>query len=255
MQTNTLAATSVFGEDMCINSLGLEQNILNLIRIPLKFVPSNVTDNINIDWANGSAKNRRHATIATNDGTVPRVWHLRDTVSWKKMLAWWRHQMETFSALLALCAGNSPVTGEFPTQRPVTRSFGVFFDLGLNKRLSQQSWSWWFETPSRSLWRHSIVFGYKYLWSVFFIVTTDYNCALVFVLVWCQTGDKSASVPMMTQLSQTGLDKLNVMPMLVFCHSILFCTIGQSNLRPIPICLGRSGLVMRLTSLLSSCIT
>ena len=37
--------------------------------------------------------------------------------------------METFSALLAFCAGNSPVTGEFPTQRPVTRSFDVFFDL------------------------------------------------------------------------------------------------------------------------------
>ena len=40
---------------------------------------------------------------------------------------WWRHQMETFSALLAICAGNSPVTGEFPTQRPVTRSIDVFF--------------------------------------------------------------------------------------------------------------------------------
>ena len=40
--------------------------------------------------------------------------------------AWWRHQMETFSAFLALCAGNSPVTGEFPSQRPVTRSFDVF---------------------------------------------------------------------------------------------------------------------------------
>ena len=53
-----------------------------------------------------------------------------------------------------LCAGNSPVTGEFPSQRPVTRSFDVFFDLRLNKRLSKQSWGWWFETPSRSLWRH-----------------------------------------------------------------------------------------------------
>ena len=40
-------------------------------------------------------------------------------------IPWWRHQMETFSVLLALCAGNSPVTGEFPTQRPVTRSFDV----------------------------------------------------------------------------------------------------------------------------------
>ena len=61
--------------------------------------------------------------------------------------------METFSALLALSAGNSPVTGEFPAQRPVTRGFDVFFDLRLNKGLSKQSWDWWFETPSRSLWR------------------------------------------------------------------------------------------------------
>ena len=51
---------------------------------------------------------------------------------------WWRHQMETFFALLATCAGKSPVTGEFPAQRPVTRSFDVFFDLRLNKRLSKQ---------------------------------------------------------------------------------------------------------------------
>ena len=63
--------------------------------------------------------------------------------------------METFSALLAICAGNSPVTGEFPAQRPVTRSFEVFFDLCLNKRLIKQSWCWWFETPSHPLWRHS----------------------------------------------------------------------------------------------------
>ena len=69
-------------------------------------------------------------------------------------IPWWRHQMETFSALLAICAGNSPVPGEFPTQRPVTRSFDVFFDLRLNKRLSKQSWGWWFETLSRPLWRH-----------------------------------------------------------------------------------------------------
>ena len=43
--------------------------------------------------------------------------------------------------------------GEFPTQRPVTRSFDVFFDLRLNKRLSKQPWGWWLETPSWSLWR------------------------------------------------------------------------------------------------------
>ena len=50
---------------------------------------------------------------------------------------WWRHQMETFSVLLALCAGNSPVTGEFPAQRPVRQSFAVFFYLRLNRPLSK----------------------------------------------------------------------------------------------------------------------
>ena len=69
-------------------------------------------------------------------------------------LSWWRHQMETFSALLVICAGNSPVPGEFPAQRAVTRGFDVFFDLRLNKRFSKQSWCWWFETLSRPLWRH-----------------------------------------------------------------------------------------------------
>ena len=67
---------------------------------------------------------------------------------------WWRHQTETFSALLTICAGKSPVTGEFPALRPVTRGFDVFFDLRLNKRLSKQSWGWWFETLLRPLWRH-----------------------------------------------------------------------------------------------------
>ena len=48
--------------------------------------------------------------------------------------AWWRHQMETFSVLLAICAENSPVTGEFPAQRSVARNFDVFCDLRLNRR-------------------------------------------------------------------------------------------------------------------------
>ena len=47
--------------------------------------------------------------------------------------------METFSALLSICAGNPPVPGEFPTQSPVTRSFAVFFDLRPNKRLSKNT--------------------------------------------------------------------------------------------------------------------
>ena len=73
--------------------------------------------------------------------TIQRHWFWGRAVT-----SWWRHQMETFSA--------SPVPGEFPTQRSVTRNFDVFFDLCLNKRLNKQWWGWWFETLSRSLWRH-----------------------------------------------------------------------------------------------------
>ena len=65
-----------------------------------------------------------------------------------------RHPLGTFSALLAICLGNSMVTSEFPAQRPVTRSFDVFFDLRLNKRLNKQSRGWWLETPSCPLLRH-----------------------------------------------------------------------------------------------------
>ena len=76
------------------------------------------------------------------------------SISRQSIIALGLHQMETFSALLANCAGNSPVTGEFNAQRPVTRSIDVLLDLRLIKWLSKQSWSWWFETPSRPLWRH-----------------------------------------------------------------------------------------------------
>ena len=73
---------------------------------------------------------------------------LQNTTSYKRRkwdnnsASWWRHQMETFSALLAIRAGNSPVPGDVTTQRPVTRSFAVFFDLRLNKRLSKQTKGW-----------------------------------------------------------------------------------------------------------------
>ena len=78
--------------------------------------------------------------------------------------------METFSALLAICAGNSPVPGEFPAQRPVTQSFDVFFDLRLNKRLSKQLWGWLFETLSRPLWRHRSAIS---VWLITVIILCD----------------------------------------------------------------------------------
>ena len=68
-----------------------------------------------------------------------------------RRVPWWRHQMEK---KLPLCEGNPPVTSRFPSQKPVTRSFEVFFDLHLNKRLRKQSRRRWFETPLRPLWRH-----------------------------------------------------------------------------------------------------
>ena len=99
--------------------------------------------------------------------------------------SWWRHQMETFSALLALCAGNSPVTDEFPAQRPVTRSFDVFFDLRLNIRMSKQQGGWWFETPSRSLWRHCDV----KLWYQETIQNTK-PCAHWVIYMWTTPANK-----------------------------------------------------------------
>ena len=93
--------------------------------------------------------------------------HNNYTISILELMASWLLMMSsngTFSALLAFCAGNSPVTGEFPAQRPVTWSFDVSFDLRLNKRLSKQSEGWWFETPSRPLWRHCNVSGMIWYW-------------------------------------------------------------------------------------------
>ena len=115
--------------------------------------------------------------MASNVGSIPIAW--RHHVTWhrvnagtaaedfakswqplcivwlaKKWWSWWRRQMETFPAFMALCAGNSPVTGESPSHKPVTRSFDVFLGLHLNKGLNKRSRRRWFETSSRSLWRH-----------------------------------------------------------------------------------------------------
>ena len=57
------------------------------------------------------------------------------------------------SALLAICAGNSPVPVNSPHKGQWRGAFDVLFDLRLNKRLSKQSWGWWFETQSCPLWR------------------------------------------------------------------------------------------------------
>ena len=84
---------------------------------------------------------------------------------------WWRHQIETFSALLAICAGNSPAT-----QRPVTWSFDVSFDLRLYKRLSTKSKSWWFETPSHPFWHQcNVITTYHLKWGLP-VTSCQYPC-------------------------------------------------------------------------------
>ena len=117
---------------------------------------------------------------------------------WRKNLSrmidsWWRHQMGTFSALLAICAGNSPVPGEFPAQRPVTRSFDVFFDLRLNNRLSKQSWGWWFETLSRPLWCHCNVYICIPTWYGNYRTKRKFT---LFTVVYCKNHVETSTPPM-----------------------------------------------------------
>ena len=87
-----------------------------------------------------------------------------DVIKWKHFPRYW------------LCAGNSPVTGEFTAQRPVTRSFDVFFDLRLIKWRSKHSWGWWFKTPSRPLWRHCNDDCHSTIWlSEYILFTTQWE--------------------------------------------------------------------------------
>ena len=84
------------------------------------------------------------------------VGHHDDVIQWKH-----------FRIIGHLCG---EITGQrwIPSQRPVTRSFDVFFDLRPNKLLSKQSWCWWFETLSRPLWRHCNVSGLNFLTCVLY---------------------------------------------------------------------------------------
>ena len=94
------------------------------------------------------------------------IWIVCIVLSWDEshrryMLGMGQLQMMTssngniFRVIGPLC-GEFTGPSEFPTKRPVTRSFDVFFDLSLNKRLSKQWWGWWFETQSCPLWRQCI---------------------------------------------------------------------------------------------------
>ena len=84
-------------------------------------------------------------------------WSNKSCFQWlsqNRLRVWW--DMMTLSNR-NIFRVTGPLCGEFtghPSQKPVTWNFDVFFHLCLNKRLSNQSWGWWFETPPCSLWRH-----------------------------------------------------------------------------------------------------
>ena len=91
---------------------------------------------------------------------------------WRQLIWWWIHddiiKWKHFPRYWSFVRGILPVTGEFPAQRPVTQSFDVFFDLRLYKRLSKQSWGWWSEMPSSSLWCHCNAFMWYRYWCILF---------------------------------------------------------------------------------------
>ena len=86
---------------------------------------------------------------------LSQFWSHDDVIKWKHFPRYWPFVRGIH---------RSPVNS--PHKRPVTRSFDIYFDLRLNKRLSKQSRCWWLETPSRSLWRHRNVYVKScYNWS------------------------------------------------------------------------------------------
>ena len=110
-----------------------------------------------------------------HDSTLFRLWIAKD--SSQLMMT---SSNRNISALLSLCAGNPPVTGDFLAQRPMTRSFDIFFDLRLNKRLTKQTWGGWFEMSTHPLWRHCNARGRKYYGGDWWC----YNGAWLYVACW-----------------------------------------------------------------------
>ena len=119
---------------------------------------------VNIDFSCGtisqcsSPKSCTNIYASHNDDNLPA--HVACLYLWDSLPSSMLFPMMTssngniFRVTGPLC-GEFTGPGEFPTQRPVTRSFDVYFDLRLNKRLYKQSWGWWFEMLLCPLWRHS----------------------------------------------------------------------------------------------------
>ena len=121
--------------------------ILNAAETRLYYVPYNITGWQPFTNCGRERKVQRCTGKGLSDVGIGNPGHCSDihddVIKWKRFPRYW-----------PFVRGIQPVPGDFPTQRPVTRTFNVFFDMRLNKRLSKQWWGWWIETPSRPLWRH-----------------------------------------------------------------------------------------------------
>ena len=100
--------------------------------------------------------NRSNCVISNTLTAIQIDGNKGDNGTWNDKRIWWRHQMEIFSALMVLCAGNSPVTGEYPHKGQWRGASMFSLICALNKRLSKQPWGWWFATPSRPLYTEDI---------------------------------------------------------------------------------------------------
>ena len=136
-------------------SFVLNGNLCVLLEIFAKIPSQGPNNNISslvqmVDWHN------RKVT-----GHYPRLWWLTLLTHICVTQSWWVQLLPMMtSSNGSIFRVTGPLFGEFtghwwiPLTKAETRSLDVFFDLCQSKRLSKQSWGWWFETPSFSLWRH-----------------------------------------------------------------------------------------------------
>ena len=75
--------------------------------------------------------------VKTGDATSNDKVGIMTILDFQHLCVIWRHDMGTISALLALCEGNPPVTGGFPSQTASIAGFDVSFYVSLNKLLNK----------------------------------------------------------------------------------------------------------------------
>ena len=99
--------------------------------------------NVQDTRADGQVFHKTQAILTKGDAFGVRLTLHDDVIKWKPFPRYW-----PFVRGIHLSPVNSRHKGQWRG--------ALMFSLicALNKRFSKQSWGWWFETPSCSLWRH-----------------------------------------------------------------------------------------------------